>query len=260
MIRFKFLVVLLLFLLSEVVFGQDSLTVVWMENTEPDLAGYRLWYAGDGVTNRVVVPYAKGVVPRFEKEFIWVTALDTAGNESDPSYVIRVQGGWSVYPYNSFKKITGGVDIVDSDSSVHVFGLGKENCYFKIEPTFLFIPDTLYQLAIFAKGEFVHGDYTKLVVYSMRDSERVILDTLVVDTGDTFGWKYTKVLKVDSVLRGLYIDYINDYWDGSTGEDRNVYVRWLGEKMSFLQDYTIDRKSTRLNSSHIPLSRMPSSA
>ena len=49
-----------------------------------------------------------------------------------------------------------------------------------------------------------------------------------------------------------------------TDEDRQMNFaqtfRGLGHQMHLIQDAAQDRKSTRLNSSHIPLSRMPSSA
>ena len=38
------------------------------------------------------------------------------------------------------------------------------------------------------------------------------------------------------------------------------YITQVFKGKKFLNFYTLDRKSTRLNSSHIPLSRMPSSA
>ena len=40
----------------------------------------------------------------------------------------------------------------------------------------------------------------------------------------------------------------------------SVYERLLSERIIFLGSQVEDRKSTRLNSSHLKLSRMPSSA
>ena len=53
--------------------------------------------------------------------------------------------------------------------------------------------------------------------------------------------------------------WINDITTDGTinSARRNSYKKWM---MSILVNQERDRKSTRLNSSHIPLSRMPSSA
>ena len=54
-------------------------------------------------------------------------------------------------------------------------------------------------------------------------------------------------------------EYLNKGQKGETGEvERNKFVIW--DILVYAGEYLIDRKSTRLNSSHIPLSRMPSSA
>ena len=45
-----------------------------------------------------------------------------------------------------------------------------------------------------------------------------------------------------------------------TNEQRDLIVRAADEVVAGTLDGELDRKSTRLNSSHIPLSRMPSSA
>ncbi len=69
----------------------DSVTLEWAPNTEEDLAGYRLHYAGAGgetglwttteTTLRVKVPLAQF----WGRCRFWITAVDTAGNESAPS-------------------------------------------------------------------------------------------------------------------------------------------------------------------------------
>ena len=67
----------------------------------------------------------------------------------------------------------------------------------------------------------------------------------------------SKYVLVDTVLsyRMRYVIELND-------DDPNEYALdtvACDEATEFSQEY-LDRKSTRLNSSHIPLSRMPSSA
>ena len=43
--------------------------------------------------------------------------------------------------------------------------------------------------------------------------------------------------------------------------DLTRYINWISNNPGgTIKEYALDRKSTRLNSSHIPLSRMPSSA
>ena len=61
-------------------------------------------------------------------------------------------------------------------------------------------------------------------------------------------------------LNTTYADMIKKAFDGR-GKVEVSRFKGLGEMpASQLKETTIDRKSTRLNSSHIPLSRMPSSA
>ena len=77
--------------------------------------------------------------------------------------------------------------------------------------------------------------------FNARDFQAYIADTGVLQTN-----KYDVQITLDGTLGGLSISGT----DGSTmnvnsGTDDMLYR---------------DRKSTRLNSSHIPLSRMPSSA
>ena len=45
-----------------------------------------------------------------------------------------------------------------------------------------------------------------------------------------------------------------------SGAAERSYIESLKERIAELEKIIEDRKSTRLNSSHIPLSRMPSSA
>ena len=42
--------------------------------------------------------------------------------------------------------------------------------------------------------------------------------------------------------------------------EQNIHSRWSSNEKTAMEAALGDRKSTRLNSSHIPLSRMPSSA
>ena len=60
--------------------------------------------------------------------------------------------------------------------------------------------------------------------------------------------------KHPSVFPRLYVQMIK------AGEAGGVVELVMGRLAGFLESAQVDRKSTRLNSSHIPLSRMPSSA
>ena len=62
-----------------------------------------------------------------------------------------------------------------------------------------------------------------------------------------------KTLRVDYTFAG------NQKQQMIAVDELNVMPRWYGKRQR-LAELPIDRKSTRLNSSHIPLSRMPSSA
>ena len=57
---------------------------------------------------------------------------------------------------------------------------------------------------------------------------------------------------------GTRFDATKLSWIGTPALETNVCVSWHGARAKKFSD--LDRKSTRLNSSHIPLSRMPSSA
>ena len=65
---------------------------------------------------------------------------------------------------------------------------------------------------------------------------------------------------VDMVGAGNCTLYALQYGLSATGTDYHDQANPFGENAFAVFEFAIDRKSTRLNSSHIPLSRMPSSA
>ena len=72
---------------------------------------------------------------------------------------------------------------------------------------------------------------------------------------------------VPSNLAVLLIDMQEEFFNSSEGQNyqERRLVNAQGKVLDYCAEYdipvaVIDRKSTRLNSSHIPLSRMPSSA
>ena len=62
--------------------------------------------------------------------------------------------------------------------------------------------------------------------------------------------------KGGAVLASNHVSYIDFALIGTGALHLKRYIRFMAKKGAFDKD----RKSTRLNSSHIPLSRMPSSA
>lgn len=73
-----------------------DLRVLWDENTEPDLAGYRLYQRAEGEAYHMDTPIADVAAPAGSLDLLgfpedgstthWVlTAYDTNGNESGPS-------------------------------------------------------------------------------------------------------------------------------------------------------------------------------
>ena len=60
-----------------------------------------------------------------------------------------------------------------------------------------------------------------------------------------------------SHLKNLTLKVWRQKGPQDSGHFENYTIEEISDEASFLE---IDRKSTRLNSSHIPLSRMPSSA
>jgi len=75
----------------------SAASITWDPNTEPDLAGYRIYWgpASRGYTNLLTVPAAPGVritnwVPVVTVGFVAVTAFSTNGLESDYSNEITV--------------------------------------------------------------------------------------------------------------------------------------------------------------------------
>ena len=68
------------------------------------------------------------------------------------------------------------------------------------------------------------------------------------------------VVLFTSVMRGQYSSDKSRSIDVAFGAFISVFRRWLFEDLSDGWDYMGDRKSTRLNSSHEWISRMPSSA
>ena len=65
---------------------------------------------------------------------------------------------------------------------------------------------------------------------------------------------YTKKKEIRKII-------LNDVDNNEIIYGQSAINKQLPRKLRvYTEDYDIDRKSTRLNSSHIPLSRMPSSA
>jgi len=92
-------ITILLWMLATLVAQSASVTLAWDPNTEPDVAGYRLYYGINGfgtvvncgnVTNQSVLDLQPGRMYSF-----YVTCYNTSGLESEPSNVVEyvVPGG-----------------------------------------------------------------------------------------------------------------------------------------------------------------------
>ena len=68
---------------------------------------------------------------------------------------------------------------------------------------------------------------------------------------------------MDSVTEGQYLlngKNIEEYSEKQMARLRNEMFGFVVQDFALIERYTVDRKSTRLNSSHTLASRMPSSA
>ena len=78
------------------------------------------------------------------------------------------------------------------------------------------------------------------------------------DEGDSYGWINYRFIREGKVSPQFNpVGGEERFWLGPEGGPFSLYFK---EGQEQVYDNWIDRKSTRLNSSHIPLSRMPSSA
>ena len=96
---------------------------------------------------------------------------------------------------------------------------------------------------------------------SNYDNNMKTLGYSVVEDPDSIN-----IYPVDFASKEKIIDIIDDYNDSVGEEDKIEYTDYVGLMMSSITSiinaisYVLDRKSTRLNSSHDRQSRMPSSA
>jgi len=77
---------LLILALASMTLAAGPTKVSWDANSEPDLAGYRVYVNGVvvGETTDTTFP-----LPANSEGDVWVTAVDTSGNESDPSNTVN---------------------------------------------------------------------------------------------------------------------------------------------------------------------------
>ena len=98
-----------------------------------------------------------------------------------------------------------------------------------------------------------------------RVLETAILDSLISKTGTVKVWWDTRVIESKEDYRGLtdveLAEILDDEEVEAITHDQYPDEEAAEQKAKILENIQAqDRKSTRLNSSHIPLSRMPSSA
>ena len=115
----------------------------------------------------------------------------------------------------------------------------------------------------------------RLMIHSLYSNREIFLRELISNASDACDKLRFRSLADPSLLDGspdlqIDIDFDKDAHtlsisDSGIGMSREEMVAHLGTiaksgTADFLAQLSGDRKSTRLNSSHIPLSRMPSSA
>ena len=114
----------------------------------------------------------------------------------------------------------------------------------------------------------INIDVTELVELERRAIEQGERLRLALAAGRNACWDWdlaTGAVTWDSQLNALtgVADFggsFESFWALVHEEDKPRVQAALDRALATAEDYTVDRKSTRLNSSHIPLSRMPSSA
>ena len=112
------------------------------------------------------------------------------------------------------------------------------------------IDDTEYYEALLEEGETIE-------TYKLRNGAKINLP--IYYRNKLFTEKERELLFIDKIEKGIiYVLGTKVYRD-----DEEYYIQLLEEgrnKEAYYRDWETDRKSTRLNSSHITRSRMPSSA
>ena len=101
-------------------------------------------------------------------------------------------------------------------------------------------------------------DTTGTAVGSLKNVGYVEMAQSVAITQATTSTAYASAIVLPANSQVLSIDvFATVAWDGTSS---NLSVGTSATATELVAATAIDRKSTRLNSSHIPLSRMPSSA
>ena len=98
-----------------------------------------------------------------------------------------------------------------------------------------------------------------LVSGTMKSGKEIAVSidqTLTQDATGTMAYLEFEAMGIPKVRTRLSVSYVdhNTLQTGFENADDHIFLQTAASK------YGVDRKSTRLNSSHIPLSRMPSSA
>ena len=143
----------------------------------------------------------------------------------------------------------------------------------------ILMDDDVYRIVVlgdsitFGNGVEMEDTFPKILEHKLndvyKDTKRIQLFNLGVPGYNTV-FEYLYLKESYDIFRPHLIIFefttINDTTlsnpPGSIKDiNKSPAVRWIKDVMRHLYSYDwIDRKSTRLNSSHIPLSRMPSSA
>ena len=124
---------------------------------------------------------------------------------------------------------------------------------YKMYIEFYFAPTRLYQAWLHNNKEYIGEDMSRA---------KLPLMDIIANGSD---WNLTEQAEIQqihpsSLLAHLGLRSLGQHVDGYSEKNPNVRGIFNAETMSAYRDWETDRKSTRLNSSHRSLSRMPSSA
>ena len=221
-----------------------SLIATWDANTESDLAGYKLFYGveSNNYTKTIdlgdTTSYQANNLTVGETYFFVVTAYDSSGNESAPSTEV------------SAKVQTPRLHAVFTGTSIRlnwasVQGADAYELYRSSNP--FFTPSSPIE-RLEGTTTFTDSDYP-----TDPDSGRYYI--LKALSGESVLHEYNKVgvfnIGLDKSANLVSLPLI---------PDDSTLTSIIGTQLIGSTQSALDRKSTRLNSSHIPLSRMPSSA
>ena len=200
---------------------------------------------------RIMIVCPASLSKQWQEEMLEKFNLEFRIIDRDSIFKLRKEYGVRVNPWNSYPRLITSMDFLKREQNLEIFknSLNPGGKISGLKDWDLLIVDEAHNLAPSGKKDYVRdSDRTKMAREIVNDFEHRLFLTATPHNGYTHS--FTALLEMLDPLRFSRGPTIDE-------EQRDlVMVRRLKEDI--IKEG--DRKSTRLNSSHIPLSRMPSSA